>query len=87
MNNPSFIKSEYKKYKYMYGDALMLFRRGDFYFAYEDDAVTISQLLHINRWINPAGGNKETMFPFHSLDVYLPKMVRAGYRVLIFGAD
>lgn len=69
-------------------DAVLLFRCGDFYETYCEDAVTASRILGITltRRGNGAGGRTETEmagFPHHALDTYLPKLVRAGKRVAI----
>ena len=68
-------------------DALMLFRCGDFYETYCEDAVTASQILGITltHRNNGAGARGDEMagFPHHALDTYLPKLVRAGKRVAI----
>ena len=69
-------------------DALLLFRCGDFYETYADDAVIASSILGIT--LTRRNNGKETMpntemagFPHHALDTYLPKLVRAGKRVAI----
>ncbi len=69
-------------------DAVLLFRCGDFYETYCEDAVTASRILGITltRRGNGAGGKTETEmagFPHHALDTYLPRLVRAGKRVAI----
>ncbi len=68
-------------------DALLLFRCGDFYETYCDDAVTASQILGITltKRNNGAGvkGDEMAGFPHHALDSYLPKLIRAGKRVAI----
>ncbi len=69
-------------------DAILLFRCGDFYETYCEDAVTASRILGITltRRGNGAGGKTDTEmagFPHHALDTYLPKLVRAGKRVAI----
>lgn len=68
-------------------DALLLFRCGDFYETYCDDAVTASRILGITltRRNNGACGKGDEMagFPHHALDTYLPKLIRAGKRVAI----
>lgn len=69
-------------------DALLLFRCGDFYETYSDDAVIASDILGITltRRNNGAGGASQMEmagFPYHALDTYLPKLVRAGRRVAI----
>jgi len=68
-------------------DALLLFRCGDFYETYCEDAVTASKILGITLTRRNNGGNKGSAemagFPHHALDTYLPKLVRAGKRVAI----
>ncbi len=71
-------------------DAVLLFRCGDFYETYADDAVTASQVLGItltrrNNGRNGTTGNETAMagFPHHALDTYLPRLIRAGFRVAI----
>ena len=68
-------------------DAILLFRCGDFYETYAKDAVTASRVLGItltrrnNKGQNPA--TEMAGFPHHALDTYLPRLIRAGYRVAI----
>ena len=64
-------------------DALMLFRCGDFYETYCEDAVTASKILGITLTRRNKGGTEMAGFPHHALDTYLPKLVRAGRRVAI----
>ena len=68
-------------------DALLLFRCGDFYETYCDDAVVASRILGITltKRNNGAGAKGDEMagFPHHALDTYLPKLIRAGKRVAI----
>lgn len=68
-------------------DALLLFRCGDFYETYGDDAVESAKILGITLTRRNNGGNSGTMemagFPHHALDTYLPKLIRAGKRVAI----
>jgi DNA mismatch repair protein MutS len=74
-------------FKEKYPEALLLFRCGDFYETYCEDAVTASQILGITltHRNNGAGGKGDEMagFPHHALDTYLPKLIRAGRRVAI----
>ena len=66
--------------------AILLFRCGDFYEAYEDDAKKVSLTVGITLTRLSSGkniGGIMTMFPHHALDIYLPKLVRAGYRIAI----
>ena len=79
---------QFRKIKEQYPDAMLLFRCGDFYETYAEDAVKASKVLNITltRRNNGAGGQAATEmagFPFHALDTYLPKLVRAGMRVAI----
>ena len=68
-------------------DAVLLFRCGDFYETYCDDAVTAARILGITltKRNNGAGvkGDEMAGFPYHALDTYLPKLIRAGKRVAI----
>ena len=67
-------------------DALLLFRCGDFYETYCDDAIEASKILGITltRRNNGASSGAEMAgFPHHALDTYLPKLIRAGKRVAI----
>ena len=67
-------------------DAILLYRCGDFYETYCDDAITASQVLGITLTMRGKGTENAIHmagFPFHALDNYLPKLVRAGYRVAI----
>lgn len=67
-------------------DAIMLFRCGDFYETYSEDAVTASEILGITltKMANGQGKTVEMAgFPHHALDTYLPKLIRAGRRVAI----
>ena len=81
---------QFYDFKAKYPDALILFRCGDFYETYGDDAVIASDILGITltKRSNGAGGDsgkKLAMagFPYHALDTYLPKLIRAGKRVAI----
>ncbi len=72
--------------KNQHPDALLLFRCGDFYETYCDDAVEASRILGITltRRNNGASAGAEMAgFPHHALDTYLPKLIRAGQRVAI----
>ena len=72
--------------KSKYDDAIVLFRMGDFYETFLDDAVVTSQVLGIvltKRANGKAADVNLAGFPHHSLDNYLPKLVKAGYRVAI----
>lgn len=78
---------QYVELKAKHPDAVLLFRCGDFYETYLEDAVIASRILGITltRRNNGSGskGSEMAGFPFHALDTYLPKLVRAGKRVAI----
>ena len=72
--------------KAKYPDACLLFRVGDFYETFVEDAVRTAKVLGITLTKRGAGSTSETElagFPHHSLNVYLPKLVKAGLRVAI----
>ncbi|MDA3942493.1 MAG: DNA mismatch repair protein MutS [Bacteroidetes bacterium] len=80
------LMQQYYRIKGKHPDAILLFRVGDFYETFESDAVEVAKILGITltkrangsaSYVNLAG------FPYHSLDTYLPKLVRAGQRVAI----
>ena len=80
------LMKQYKEIKRKYPDACLLFRVGDFYETFGDDAIRSSQILGITLTKRGAGSANETAlagFPHHSLNVYLPKLVKAGLRVAI----
>jgi len=77
---------QYYKIKEKHPDALLLFRVGDFYETFNEDAVKASNILGIILTKRGAGSNSETKlagFPYHSLNTYLHKLVKAGERVAI----
>lgn len=77
---------QYKEMKKKHPDAILLFRVGDFYEIFGEDAITASDVLGITL-TRRANGKKSSIelagFPHHALDSYLPKLVRAGHRVAI----
>jgi DNA mismatch repair protein MutS len=80
------LMAQYNSIKRKYPDAVLLFRVGDFYETFDTDAVIASQILGIvltKRANGSASFVDLAGFPHHSLDTYLPKLVRAGYRVAI----
>ena len=81
------LMTQYNTIKAKYPDALLLFRVGDFYETFGADAIKTSQILGIVLTKRNNGGDGQTIelagFPHHSLDSYLPKLVRAGLRVAI----
>lgn len=81
---------QFRKIKQQYPDAMLLFRCGDFYETYQDDAVRASQILNITLTHRSNKSKSEDTvatamagFPYHALETYLPKLVRAGMRVAI----
>ncbi|MFA6571792.1 MAG: DNA mismatch repair protein MutS [Bacteroidota bacterium] len=77
---------QYYQVKNKYPDTILLFRMGDFFETFEEDAVTTSKVCGITLTKRNNGGGGETPlagFPHHQLDAYLPKLVRAGYRVAV----
>ena len=80
------LMKQYNEIKNKYPDACLLFRVGDFYETFGDDAVRAAGILGITLTKRGAGSPSETAlagFPHHSLNVYLPKLVKAGLRVAI----
>lgn len=89
MSNVSPIIKQYNDLKQKHPDALLLFRCGDFYETYKEDAVKASNILgitltkHSKRMDEEGKPLKMAGFPYHALDTYLPKLIRAGERVAI----
>ena len=79
------LMEQYFKVKKKYPKTILLFRVGDFYETFGEDAIKTSQILGIVLTNRNNGGSKIELagFPHHSLDMYLPRMVKAGYRVAI----
>ena len=79
------LMKQYNAIKVKYPDALLLFRVGDFYETFGQDAVVASKILEIILTNRANGSSKIELagFPHHALDNYLPKLVRAGHRVAI----
>ena len=79
------LMKQYGAVKQKYPDAILLFRVGDFYETFGEDAVKAARVLGIVLTNRNNGGSKIELagFPYHSLDTYLPRLVRAGYRVAI----
>ena len=80
------LMKQYFEVKAQHPDALLLFRVGDFYETFGEDAITASKILGIvltrrangsASWVELAG------FPYHSIETYLPKLVRSGYKVAV----
>jgi DNA mismatch repair protein MutS len=84
-NKETPLMKQYNEIKGKYPDALLLFRVGDFYETFGEDAIKAANILGIILTARNNGGSKIELagFPHHSLDTYLPKLVRAGQRVAI----
>ncbi|QBN18714.1 DNA mismatch repair protein MutS [Flavobacterium nackdongense] len=80
------LMKQYNEIKRKYPDACLLFRVGDFYETFGEDAIRASKILGITLTKRGAGSETETAlagFPHHSINTYLPKLVKAGLRVAI----
>ena len=78
--------AQYYEIKAQYPDAILLYRVGDFYETFGEDAIKTSKALGIVLTKKAAGGNTFTELagvPFHALENYLPKLVQAGYKVAV----
>lgn len=75
------LMKQYYALKKQHPDAMLLFRVGDFYETFGEDAVRSSSILGIT--LTSRAGSELAGFPYHSLDLYLPKLVKAGLRVAI----
>lgn len=80
---PSPIIKQFDELKAKHPEAVLLFRCGDFYESYREDAEVLAQVLGIT--LTKRSSDKVSMagFPYHALDTYLPKLIRAGKRVAI----
>ena len=77
---------QYARVKAKYPDTILLFRMGDFFETFEEDAKTTAAVLGITltkRGNGAAGEIPLAGFPHHALDSYLPKLLKAGYRVAV----
>lgn len=80
------LMKQYNGIKAKYPDAMLLFRVGDFYETFGEDAIKAAKVLNITLTKRGAGSDSETAlagFPHHSLNTYLPKLVKSGLRVAI----
>lgn len=85
-SNDTPLMKQYYAFKAKYPEAMLLFRVGDFYETYGEDAVKASEILGIvltKRSNGAATGAEMAGFPHHALDTYLPKLVRAGMKVAV----
>ena len=80
------LMKQYVELKSQYPDTIVLYRMGDFYETFSEDAIVTSKVLGIVLTKRANGKAAEVDlagFPYHALDNYLPKLVRAGFRVAI----
>ena len=74
---------QFNEFKDKHPEALLLFRCGDFYELYEQDAEIAADVLGITLTLDSKNKRKMAGFPHHALDTYLPKFIRAGHKVAI----
>ena len=80
------LMTQYNKIKASYPDTILLFRMGDFFETFEEDAKIAAKVLGITLTKRANGAAEDVPlagFPHHAIDTYLPKLVRAGYRVAV----
>ncbi|MBP3212630.1 MAG: hypothetical protein J6M41_08730 [Prevotella sp.] len=82
--NDSPMMKQFRDLKAKHPDVLLLFRCGDFYETYEDDARECAKVLGITLTIRQSDNMPMVGFPYHALDAYLPKLIRTGHRVSIY---
>lgn len=82
-NSSSSLPEQFKSLKEKHPDAVLLFRCGDFYEAYCEDAKPVSDILGITLTKRSSDGLEMAGFPYHALDTYLPRLIRHGVRVVI----
>lgn len=75
-------KEQFKKLNERHPDCLKLFRLGDFYESYQEDAEETARITGV-KLSTDREGDKTAAFPHHALDAYLPRLIRAGHRVAI----
>ena len=76
------LRKQYDDLKAKHPDAILLFHVGDFYETYEDDTEAVAAILGITL-TKSKDGTRLAGFPYHALDTYLPRLVRAGKRCAI----
>ena len=76
---------QYNEIKEQYPGTILLFRVGDFYETFSEDAILVSKELGITLTKRNNGGDQTPLagFPFHALDTYLPKLVKKGHKVAV----
>ncbi len=76
------IRRQYEELKAKYPDRVLLFRSGNIYEAFGDDAKIVSKVCNINL-SESEGGKSYVAFPHYSIDTYLPKLIRAGHTLAL----
>jgi len=76
-----FTTNKHKQLKEKHPDTIILFRMKDYYYSCDEDAEKIGKTLNIT--VTEIGSERIAKFRFHELDIYLPKLIRAGHRVAI----
>ena len=74
------LKRHFKELKEKHPDRLLLFRTGDFYESFEEDAEVTARVLGITL-TKDKEGIRQAMFPHYELDTYLPKLIKEGHRI------
>lgn len=82
---PAGLMKQFREMKRNHKDAILLFRIGDFYECFNEDAIEIAELLNLTKIMGKRDGQQVQIagFPHHALDTYVPKLIRAGKRVAI----
>ena len=81
---PKTFAEKFKGLKSQHSDAVLMFREGNVYSMYEEDALIARDVLGLTVKIKKTEpGIRQTGFPYHALDTYLPKLIRAGHRIAI----
>ena len=80
------MRQQYLEIKRQYPDTILLFRLGDFYETFDDDARLVSQVCDVVLTSRPVGNDQRVPLagvPYHALDTYLARLIAAGYKVAI----
>lgn len=74
---------QYYELKKKHSDALILFRKGDYYISVQEDARKVAEITGVTLSRNSSDKSLHAAFPYVHLDTYLPKLIRAGHRIAI----
>lgn len=81
---PKTFAEKFKGLKSQHSDAVLMFREGNVYSMYEEDALIARDVLGLTVKMKKTDpGIRQTGFPYHALDTYLPRLIRAGHRIAI----